>query len=395
MDEGRHDRPANVAGAAAPPRPWSSAAVGAVVVIVGTLGWSVWFGWRLSHPVPHPLWALAVTIEGLGVITGLTVAVAALHHRRRIVSPAGWRATDGSPYLCAIAELAGRAPAEPLTDAPRHAALGAHRLAWARQAGVGDRAFALALLEAPRRLVYAGTLAAGLLLGAATHGRPTMTAVAGAAVGISALSVGTWLLSGRTIRPGDRTLWSFAAMGVLLRSHRVDTGERAFAGAASVERAGIMGLVVVMNLAVSLRGISDRWTHGLPDMAHDDRVGAMSMAIVMVLAAIAALGRLPDPEPVDDPVDEVVLPRRLEERSARQTALAATAAVAIVGLVAGVLPGAVDAGDRRSGERTEVVSQLQRGVGVVEADLEPDAAEVGDAVIVDTTQMTPEHSDEP
>jgi hypothetical protein len=215
--------------------------------------------------------------------------------------------------------------------------------------------------------------------------------VAGGAIGIGALSAGTWLLSGGHIRPGDRTLWSFAAIGVLLHGHRVHPRERAFVGAASVERAGIMGLIVVVNLAVSLRGISDRWTHGLPDMAHDDRVGAMSMAIVMVLAGIGVLGRLPEPDPGDD----VMLPRRLEERSARQTALAATAAVAIVGLVAGVLPGAVDAGDRRTGERTEVVSQLHGGVGVVEADLEPHASEIGDAVIIDTTQMAPEGTDEP
>jgi hypothetical protein len=399
MDEGRDDRATDGAGAAPTPWPRSGAVLGTVLVVAGALGWFVWFAWRLSHPVAHPLWALAVVVEGLGVITGLTVAVTAARHRRGVVTPHRRRTGDGSAYVRGVVGLTSRSSPhpDPLTDASRQAVLHAHRVALARHVDAGDRARALALLEAPRRLVFALTLTAGLLLGVATHARPTTVAVVGAAVGIVAISVGTWLLSAGSIRPGDRTLWSFAAIGPLFRSGRTDPAERAFGGVASVERAGVMGLIVIMNLAVSLRGISDRWTHGLPDMALDDRVGVMSMAIVTVLAGLAVLVRLPDP----DPVDEIVLPRRLEERSARQTALAATVAVAIVGFVAGILPGAVDAGDGPAGERTEVVSQTKlpggavASVDVIEHDLEPHPAEVGDAVVVDPAQMATENPDEP
>ena len=42
-----------------------------------------------------------------------------------------------------------------------------------------------------------------------------------------------------------------------------------------------MATMVALNLAVALRGLSDRWTHGLGPMAHDARVVAMSMVYAL------------------------------------------------------------------------------------------------------------------
>ena len=92
--------------------------------------------------------------------------------------------------------------------------------------------------------------------------------------------------------------------------------------------------MVALNLAVSLRGLSDRWTHGLGAMAHDERVLTMAAAAWMVGWGFVALRSLPQPE-----LGDYGATRRLEESSTRRLALGATLAVATVGLVAGILPG--------------------------------------------------------
>ena len=84
------------------------------------------------------------------------------------------------------------------------------------------------------------------------------------------------LLAGGHIRPGDRLRWSFASIGLT-----VGPSERS--DAMPVRWAGVMGSIVVLNLAVALRGLSDRWTHGLPPMADADRVVAMSAALLLIV----------------------------------------------------------------------------------------------------------------
>jgi heme/copper-type cytochrome/quinol oxidase subunit 1 len=96
--------------------------------------------------------------------------------------------------------------------------------------------------------------------------------------------------------------------------------------------------MVSLNLAVSLRGVSDRWTHGLGAMTHQERVVTMAVAAWMVGWGLAALRSLPQPQ-----LGYYGATRRLEEISTRRLALGATFTVAAVGMVAGVLPGGLPA----------------------------------------------------
>ena len=151
-----------------------------------------------------------------------------------------------------------------------------------------------------------------------------------------------------------------------------------------VRWAGVIGSIVVLNLAVALRGLSDRWTHGLPPMADADRVVAMSAALLLIVGGLATLRHLQPPEP-----GRCHMSRRLEERSARQSALGATAIAGLLGLLAGILPGSVDAADR------EPIDREQRPqVQLVVDEVDPDATEVGNR-LVDGAEVTPQRADEP
>jgi len=99
-----------------------------------------------------------------------------------------------------------------------------------------------------------------------------------------------------------------------------------------------MATMIVLNLAVALRGVSDRWTHGLGAMPHDERVVAMLTAWWLVIVGFAALRIMEQPS-----LGFYGATRRLEETSTRRLALGTTLAVAIVGFVAGILPSGLPA----------------------------------------------------
>ena len=99
-----------------------------------------------------------------------------------------------------------------------------------------------------------------------------------------------------------------------------------------------MATMVALNLAIALRGLSDRWTHGLGPMARDERVVAMLLSWWLVLVGFAALRILVQPS-----LGFYGATRRLEEISTRRLALGTTVAVAMVGSVAGLLPGGLPA----------------------------------------------------
>jgi hypothetical protein len=358
--------------------------LGRAGVALGTVAWAAWLAGRLADARAHPLWIALFAAEVVGVVTGAVVAVAI---GRRPVALATAMQTDhplprgGSAepnrYPTVVADLLGIATAPDLRESVR----GAWRPAFARTTPIADRALALVRFDGARRLVLIVGLAVGMLLGVAPLDEPSPWLLGVGGAGLVLTSVGSMLLTGGAIRPGDRLRWSFASIGLTV-------GPTERPDAMPVRWAGVTGSIVVLNLAVALRGVSDRWTHGLPPMADADRVVAMSAALLLIVGALATLRHLSPPEPGGSHMS-----RRLEERSARQSALGATAIAGLLGLLAGILPGSVDAADRQPIDR-EQRPQAEVVVTVVVAEVNPDAAEVGNR-LVNGAEMTPQRADEP
>jgi hypothetical protein len=145
------------------------------------------------------------------------------------------------------------------------------------------------------------------------------------------VSLGHVALSDGRIRPGARLRWSMASIGAGFGDGTSRTG-------LPIRWTATMGSMVALNVAVSLRGLSDRWTHGLGAMSHDERVVSMLAAAWFVAWGFVALRSLRQPT-----LGFYGATRRLEETSTRRLALGATLAVAAIGLVAGLLPAGVPA----------------------------------------------------
>jgi hypothetical protein len=239
---------------------------------------------------------------------------------------------DPYRFAHAVADIVGRTRSADLHREVRTAVRAAPR--W-RPRDTADAALAAVLLDGPRRLALVGLLTLSLLLGQAPMPVPPVWAlVAGTGV-VVGLATAHVVLGGGRIRYGDRTRWASAAIGEVFSG--VDVGH-----AAPRRWLGAVATVVVLNVAVALRGMSDRWTHGLRPMATDDRVVLMLYAIAVVAGALYTLRTMPAPQQVE----AHLVSRRLEERTARQSAMGAAVCVGVVGLLAGVLPGGVDAADR-------------------------------------------------
>jgi hypothetical protein len=195
---------------------------------------------------------------------------------------------------------------------------------------VTEAAWAVAATDGIRRLVFVGVLVAVLLTGRFPFEvRWDLLAVLLASQVL--LTIGHFLLSDGLLVPGGRLRWSMASVGAGL-------GDGVSRSGLPIRWTATLATIVALNLAVGLRGLSDRWTHGLGPMAHDERVVAMVTAGWLVAWGFVALRTLPRPD-----LGYYGATRRLEEPSTRRLALGATLTVAAVGLVAGVLPGGLPA----------------------------------------------------
>lgn len=306
-------------------------AIGLIALAVSVVSTFSWLAWRLVSLGPHPVELGVFMVEVAGLATGVGVAIAlATTRSSRSVFENDPR--ESSRYAFAVADLVGRTRAVDLHREVRDAMRAAPR--W-RPRNLGDVAVASVLADGPRRLGFIIVLNAGLLLGVAPFPMPPSWALASAALGVVAMSLAHVVLSAGRIRVGDRTRWSIASLGeVFSAADRDDLAPRRWVGTVAV--------VVVTNLAVALRGMSDRWTHGLPPMSSDDRLVGMALATALIVAALYTLRTMPAPQLPN----AHLVSRRLEERTARQSAVGGAVCVGLIGLLAGVLPGGVDAADR-------------------------------------------------
>ena len=322
--------------------------VGIACMSVGICGWLGWLVWRVRTLAIAPLPILMLMVEAAGAAMGCVV----LYGLANVDKP---RSTfeddrrDAWRYAFAVADRLERTRAEDLHRDVRKAARAART---AGRRSRADVAVACVLGDGARRLLMVALAVFSLLLGVGPMGMPTAAAMVSLAVGVVGLSTATVVLGQGRIAAGDRLRWTYGSIGELLIRNDVD-------GVAPRRWVGTVGTIVVVNLAVAMRGMSDRWTHGLPTMSNEMRVVAMVYAMTLVVGSLYTLVTTAAPQ-----LDNAhLVSRRLEERTARQSALGGALCVGLIGLLAGVLPGCVDPGDDDAG-RIEHVTQHEVGSAI-------------------------------
>jgi hypothetical protein len=310
-------------------------------------GWVTWLVWRLPNVAGNPISLAMFALELASFAIGIAISVGiASHHDGREAALAD---DSARRFAFAVADLVGRARSSDLHGDVRAVA---HRARAGRPprdlAGV---AIAAVLLDGPRRLLMVLTCAAALLLGLAPFSNPPAWALAAAALAMVATSISHVLLGEGRIRIGDRVRYSCAAVGEVVS--RVDRD-----GLAPRRWTGAVASVVVINLAIGLRGISDRWTHGLPAMSRDGRIPTLMVATLLVLGALYTLSTTPKPVTTD----AHLCARHLDERTARHSLLWGAICLGLVGLMAGVLPMDVDSRDGNPGRIENVSDRDPAGI---------------------------------
>lgn len=310
-------------------RPRHGVRVGAGVAVVGLAAQTVWLAWRVTHLPVNAVALVVLAVELAGVVGSLTITIGLARARDpRSVYVDDPR--DSHRYAFAIADIVGRTRS---TDVHSDVVRVVRAVPRRRPRRSAEAAMGAVYLEGPRRLALVVALSLGLLNGQAPMSVPPWWAVVAAVAGGGAVAVSQVALGDGRIRFGDRTRWSYSSIGETVGAVDLD-------GVAPRRWVGTMASIVVVNLAIALRGTSDRWTHGLHPMPDDQRVVTMALAIVVVVGALFTMSTTRAPE-----LDDTGRSRRLDERSARQSVLGATMVIGLTGLLAGVLPGGVDAAD--------------------------------------------------
>lgn len=295
---------------------------GVALSVLAVTGASTWLAWRVVELHWNPVSLLVLAAELVGVVGGIAVTLGLTRSTStRNVYAAGDDVRDSYWFAFTVADIVGRTRSADLHRDVRTAVRIAPR--W-RPRDTAGAAVAAVLAEGPRRLVVVLTVGVGLLVGVAPFGVPPWWAIAGlltATIGFGASHV---VLGRGRLRLGDRIRWSYGAIGeVIERSDVAAHAPRRWRGALAV--------AVGLSLAVGLRGTSDRWTHGLGPMSHDERLVAMTVAVVMIAGALFTLQTSVRPDTGHLPV----VARHLDERTGRQSLLALALCAGTVGLIAG------------------------------------------------------------
>ncbi len=328
--------------------------MGLALSLAGLAGWLGWLSWRLTSLEMSVIAVFVLALEFVAISAALVVTAGLFTGRP------GWRnsrrTTDADrqlPMLLAEALDLGHITRELGLDGtdptgvlvPNVGPDDTGEIAWARRGirvlgdqrrldhraklgtqNLRDAAWSVVALDGLRRLVSVVALVAVLFTGIAPFEHPPTNRVVMLAVGISLLSIGHWLLSGGHIRPAARLLWSMASIGAGL-------GNGVSRSGLPIRWAMTMATLIALNLSIALRGISDRWTHGLGPMDDTARVVAMSIAFGLVATGGVAMRHMPHPD-----LGHYGATRRLEETSVRHLAIGMTLLVATIGFIAGLAP---------------------------------------------------------
>ncbi len=315
---------------------------GRLFVVLSLLLWLGWLAWRIASPVLGLLGVVVLLAELAAIVVAAVLSTALWRGPTRVVTNAERTAARDAALPSTIAVVLGVDTPAGVVGASSNGNDDAGEVAWARHAlrslhsslrrrsdrmGLGALAWSLVAVEGMRRLVSVGLVIAVLLSGSFPTAEPPPAALVALVASQLLLTLGHFLVSDGLVRPGSRLRWSMASIGAGFGDGVSRTG-------LPIRWTATLATMVSLNLAVSLRGVSDRWTHGLGAMTHEQRVTSMLVAAWMVGWGLAALRTMPQPQ-----LGYYGATRRLEETSTRRLALGATFTVAAVGMVAGMLPG--------------------------------------------------------
>jgi len=329
---------------------------GKLLCAAGLVAWLGWLGWRVSLPPTNPIGIVTLGLEAVAFVAALVVTSGLWNARsaRELASvnlPGSETARHSVPQLMSLALGATDAR---MVDRSRTGADDTGEVAWARLGlrflgicrsktaadpgadsegelrralpSLDEAAWAVVATDGMRKMLFVGVLVVVLFSGQAPFEAPPVEVAALLAGAMALLALGHWQLSGGLLRPGSRTMWSMASVGAGLGDGNSRTG-------LPIRWMATIATIVVLNLSVSLRGMSDRWTRGLEVMPHNERVLAMSTAFALVTTGFLALRRLEQPD-----LGFYGATQRLEEGSARRLTLGATVGIALLGFFVGVLP---------------------------------------------------------
>ena len=206
------------------------------------------------------------------------------------LASAGWRLTAPGD-VPVFAHRTVHAEAEVFDDRVDRARA-ARRLVFGRLGALRGRfewrqrlallAWSVRPLSALRRVVFVALLGAAILSGTVPFRGEQLILVCAWMPSFLYTSLGVSLLSGWTLRPGDRVRWSLHSIGSSLASLR-GSGHDRHTRAPIIELpsrqygAGLVGVVVTLSVVVLVRGISDRFTHTL---------GSMPRSVLMALLLV-------------------------------------------------------------------------------------------------------------
>ena len=296
-----------------------------VSLVIAGACWSAWFGWRIASMPIHLIPLLAAAIELVVAASGLLVGFGLL----TAAQPRdAFREDhiDSHRFAFSIADLVGRTRS---TDLHREVRVAMRSAPKRMRRSPADLAMGAVLLDGPMRLASVSVLVLALLLGVAPMPIPPVWAFSAFVLGVASVSAAHVALGRGRLLVGDRLRWSYSAMGEVIA--RTDHGR-----VAPRRWEGVVGAVVALNIAVALRGMSDRWTHGFAPMDPDGRHITMLLAVLSVLGGLYTLRTVTAPEAISG----IQLSRRLEESTARQTAIGAAVCIGSIGLIAGIMPDA-------------------------------------------------------
>lgn len=338
--------------------------VGAAGLGVALVAGAIWLTWRGEQLGTDPIPIALFVLDAVGVGAGLLIGVGLLASSQPTAVPAldGPDLVGPMRFHAVVAASTGRrAPG----DLRLHARVELGNARWRPSRRLGALAVLAAVSDPIRRAAQILLITISLLRGVGPYPVPPLWSALAFLVGVAAVSSAHVALSGGRIRTGDRLRNSYAAMGDLLRSTDRD-------GLLLRRWVYVVGAAVLPCLAVGLRGTSDRWTHGFAPMGRDERMVLIVVAMALAGGALLTLRSMSAPvQP-----DSHLVSRHLEERTARQSALGGAVCVGLVGLVAGILPGSVDAADDDV-IRVERVTDLD-GVHGIGSAPEPGPAEGSD-----------------